>query len=51
MHKDTKEILKRLLTEQEAAEYISVSRSFLRQSRIYGYRQGKRVIFIVETTR
>jgi hypothetical protein len=40
MHKATKEVLKRLLTEQEAAEYISLSRSFLRQGRIYGHREG-----------
>jgi predicted DNA-binding transcriptional regulator AlpA len=42
MHKVkvTKEVLKRLLTEQETAEYISLSRSFLRQGRIYGHRDG-----------
>ena len=40
MHKAAKEILKRLLTEQAAADYIGLSRSFLRQSHIYGHREG-----------
>jgi predicted DNA-binding transcriptional regulator AlpA len=40
MHKAAKEILKRLLTEQEAADYIGLSRSLLRQGRIYGHREG-----------
>jgi predicted DNA-binding transcriptional regulator AlpA len=39
MHRHQKEVLKRLLTEQEAAEYIGLSRSFLRQGRIYGTRE------------
>ncbi len=33
--------LKQALNEEEAAEYIGMSRSFLRQSRVYGNRAGR----------
>jgi len=32
---------KDLLTEKEAAEYITMSQSFLRQDRANGYRDGR----------
>lgn len=32
---------KKTLTEKEAAEYIGMSRSFLRQDRMNGYREGR----------
>lgn len=32
---------KRALSEKEAAEYIGMSRSFLRQDRMNGYRDGR----------
>jgi hypothetical protein len=33
---------KRALKEKEAAEYIGMSRSFLRQDRMNGYRDGRK---------
>jgi hypothetical protein len=32
---------KNILSEKEAAEYIGMSRSFLRQDRMNGYRDGR----------
>ncbi len=32
---------KRSFTEQEAAQYIAMSRAFLRQDRMNGFRQGR----------
>lgn len=32
---------KDVLTEKEAAEYITMSQSFLRQDRMNGYREGR----------
>lgn len=34
-------VVKRALTEQETAEYIGMSRSFLRQSRMEGNRENR----------
>lgn len=33
---------KEILTEKEAAEYITMSQSFLRQDRMNGYRTGRK---------
>ena len=35
------DVVKRALTEQETAEYIGMSRSFLRQSRMEGNRENR----------
>lgn len=35
------DVVKRALTEQETAEYIGTSRSFLRQSRMEGNRENR----------
>lgn len=37
----SKVVIKRVLTEQETAEYIGMSRSFLRQSRMDGVRENR----------
>lgn len=37
----SKVAIKRVLTEQETAEYIGMSRSFLRQSRMDGVRENR----------
>lgn len=34
-------VVKRLMTEQETSEYICMSRSFLRQSRMEGHRENR----------
>lgn len=34
-------VVKRLMTEQETSEYICMSRSFLRQSRMEGNRENR----------
>ena len=39
--KDTMTVVKRALTEIETAEYIGMSRSFLRQSRMEGNRDNR----------
>lgn len=39
--KDTMTVVKRALTEVETAEYIGMSRSFLRQSRMEGNRENR----------
>jgi len=39
--KDTMTVVKRALTEIETAEYIGMSRSFLRQSRMEGNRENR----------
>jgi len=37
----TKQVLYRALTERDAADYIGMSRSFLRQGRMNGDREGR----------
>jgi len=34
-------VVKRVMTEQETSEYICMSRSFLRQSRMEGHRENR----------
>lgn len=41
MDTSTNDIIKRAYTESEAARYIGMSRSFLRQGRMYGKREGR----------
>lgn len=41
MSKDLVPERKEVLTEKEAAQYITMSQSFLRQDRMNGYREGR----------